>query len=114
MIMMKRAYEPWSKEDGYRLLVDRMWPRGVSREEAHIDMWLKEIAPSAALRKWFGHDPEKWDGFREKYRAELEANAGAAGELGEIVKRHKKVTLVYAAKDEAHNNAVVLRDWLSR
>lgn len=104
-------YEPPSKEDGYRILVDRLWPRGISKEKARIDEWRKDLAPSDALRKWFAHDPKKWDEFRERYRAELQA-AGKWSELRTIAERamRENVTLVYSAKDERHNQAVALQE----
>lgn len=113
-IRLKRAYEPASAQDGLRILVDRLWPRGVSREKAHLDAWLKDIAPTAALRSWFGHDPEKWDEFRSRYHAELDANPKALEELRAATKGASTVTLVYGAKDEAHNDAVVLQEYLQR
>jgi len=111
---IKRAYEDVSKNDGFRVLVDRIWPRGVSREEAHVDEWLKEIAPTTELRKWFGHDPEKWPEFEKKYRAEIHANKTAWQQLQDIYRAHPHLTLVYAAKDEEHNNAVVLQKLLKK
>lgn len=111
-IKLKRAYEPPSGSDGRRILIDRLWPRGVSKAEAKIDVWLKEIAPSTELRKWFGHDPERWDEFPRRYRDELKENP-ALDELRTIVKEGK-TTLVYGAKDEAHNHAVVLQDILKK
>ncbi|MNS92356.1 hypothetical protein D3C72_1264890 [compost metagenome] len=111
-IGIKRAYEPASPLDGQRVLVDRLWPRGLSKERAAIDLWLKEIAPSAGLRQWFGHEPERWGEFQRRYRAELEANGEAVGRLEEML-RAGKTTLIYGAKDEAHNDAVVLAAYLS-
>ena len=110
-IRVKRAYEPAAPSDGARILVDRLWPRGLLREEAHVDAWLKDIAPSTALRKWYGHDPEKWPEFRSRYLAELKHNSAVA-ELRERLAKAKKVTLLFAAKDSQHNNATVLRDFL--
>jgi uncharacterized protein YeaO (DUF488 family) len=110
-IAIKRAYEAPQRGDGMRILVDRMWPRGVSKEEAEIDLWLKEIAPSTALRKWFGHEADKWPKFREKYFQELAANGDVVAELKACLKKGK-VTLIYAAKDEEHNNAVALAEYL--
>jgi uncharacterized protein YeaO (DUF488 family) len=110
-LALKRAYEPASPQDGYRILVDRMWPRGLSKERAAIDLWLKEIAPSTELRKWFNHDPAKWAEFKKRYFRELDSNK----ELVDIIRskaRTHKVTLVYAAKDELHNNAVALLEYL--
>ena len=108
-VMLKRAYEPPEKADGTRILVDRLWPRGVSKAEARLDEWFKEIAPSAELRTWFGHDPDRWDEFRRRYRAEL---AGHPEILKDLRRRAREgpITLVYSARDEAHNDALVLRD----
>ena len=107
-IGIKRAYESPAPDDGFRVLVDRIWPRGVKREEAKIDLWLKDVAPSTALRKWFGHVPAKWPGFQDRYRAELAGNA-ALDDLLAAARQHRRVTLVFAAKDTEHNNAVVLQ-----
>lgn len=112
-IQVKRIYEPAAKADGQRVLVDRVWPRGLSKEAAKVDHWLKAIAPSTALRKWFGHDPAKWDEFRRRYAAELDANPDAVAELHDLAKRGK-LTLLFGARDEAHNNAVALRDYLQK
>lgn len=109
-LFIKRVYETPADSDGYRILIDRLWPRGLSKEKAKVDLWLKDIAPSTALRKWFGHDPEKWTEFKKKYKAELKQNREVADELREEIKQHKTVTLVYGAKDEEHNDAVVLAD----
>ncbi len=111
-ISLKRAYEPPAETDGMRVLVDRLWPRGVTKPELKIDLWLKDLAPSTELRKWFGHDPEKWPEFQTKYRAELKGNP-ALSEL-KALSRQGNITLVYAAKDELHNDAVVLRQVLGR
>jgi uncharacterized protein YeaO (DUF488 family) len=110
-IRLKRAYEPPSAEDGVRVLVDRLWPRGVRKSEAAIDRWLKEIAPSTELRRWFGHDPSRWSEFRRRYRSELSGHAELVNELRALA-RKKPVTLIYAARDGRHNEAVVLRDIL--
>ncbi len=112
MIQIKRIYEAYTPNDEVRVLVDRLWPRGVSKEEAHIDFWLKDIAPSNELRTWFSHDPKKWDAFKKKYQEEIQHNKEAFAEIKKIVAENKKVTLVYAAKDEEHNNAVVLQELL--
>lgn len=112
-LQIKRIYEPPSKEDGVRILVDRLWPRGVSKDEAHVDAWLKDIAPSADLRRWFGHDTDKWSEFRRRYKAELDDNPAAVDELKRQIGQ-SPVTLLYGAKDTEHNNAVVLRDFVSR
>jgi uncharacterized protein YeaO (DUF488 family) len=110
-IAIKRAYEAPAKEDGYRVLVERLWPRGMKKEEVPLDQWAKELAPSTALRKWFGHDPARWDGFRHRYASELDGLAEYWQPLAERSARHK-VTLVYSARDEEHNGALVLRDYL--
>ena len=110
-VNIKRVYEHPESGDGYRVLVDRLWPRGVAKEAAGVDLWLKEVGPSNELRTWFGHDPEKFEEFATRYRAELDENA-AAKELREVVSSHPTVTLVYSAKDEEHNQAVVLADYL--
>lgn len=107
-IRLKRAYEPVSPEDGIRVLVDRLWPRGLSRAKSAIDHWMKEVAPSSELRRWFNHDPERWQAFRKKYEAELAKNSEALGPLRALV-RKGRVTLVYGAKDEEHNHALVLK-----
>lgn len=109
MIRIKRIYDPPSASDGKRILIDRLWPRGVKKDEARIDEWLKDIAPSDDLRKWFGHDPEKWPEFRKKYQKELQGNGETVKRLRSEAKRGT-VTLLYSAKDEEHNNAVVLKD----
>jgi len=109
-IQLKRIYESPAPTDGQRILVDRIWPRGITKEQANLDLWLKEIAPSTPLRKWFGHDPEKWEEFRAKYRAELESNPAIAT-LKALV-RKSEVTLVYAAKDDKHNHVIVLREYM--
>jgi len=110
-IKLKRAYEPAESIDGFRILVDRLWPRGVSKKSARIDLWLKESAPSTQLRKWFGHDPAKWDTFRKRYFRELADNSEAVVQLLEHA-RHGSVTLIYGAKDQEHNDAIALREFL--
>ncbi len=109
MIRTKRIYEAAKPEDGYRVLVDRIWPRGVSRHHAKIDRWLKELAPSTQLRQWFGHDPKQWSEFVQRYKNELRQRQSELKALQEIVDERKVVTLVYAARDEQHNNAVALQ-----
>ncbi len=113
MVKVKRAYEPPSRSDGYRVLVDRLWPRGVKKEAARLDLWAKDLAPSPALRTWFGHDPARFAEFARRYHAELRAGPARAL-LAELARRaaHGTVTLVYGARDEEHNGAVVLRDAL--
>ncbi len=112
-IRLKRVYEAPDEADGTRILVERLWPRGLTKERAAIDLWTKEVAPSTELRRWYGHDPDKWEEFRRRYRADLDA----MGELLDEIKRRLKegpVTFVYAAKDEEHNSAVVLKEFLER
>ena len=104
---MKRVYEEATSEDGFRILTERLWPRGVTKERAALDLWMKGVAPGDDLRKWFGHDPDKWEEFQEKYRREL-FGSQEVEELLEILGKHEKVTLVYASKDEEHNSTVVL------
>ncbi|MEZ0249085.1 MAG: DUF488 domain-containing protein [Thermoproteus sp.] len=112
MIKTKRVYEEPSLDDGVRVLVDRLWPRGLSREQAKVDYWLKEVAPSDELRRWFGHDPEKWEEFKERYWRELDAKRDVVERLVEIIKTSGTVTLLYAARDPDRNNAVALREYL--
>lgn len=106
-VYCKRVYLPASDTDGFRVLVDRLWPRGIKKENAHVDMWAKTLAPSTELRKWFGHDPERFGEFARRYEEELSANAEAGALLREI-RTHDVVTLLFGAKDEKYNNAVVL------
>jgi uncharacterized protein YeaO (DUF488 family) len=108
-VRLKRAYETPLPEDGTRILVDRLWPRGVSKADASLTRWIKDIAPSSQLRTWFGHDPARWDEFRSRYRAELEQHSALLRELRSAA-RQSPITLVYSARDEAHNDAVVLRN----
>lgn len=113
MIRIKRVYHAPSGDDGVRILVDRVWPRGLSKQRASINEWRKDLAPSAALRKWFNHDPPKWQKFRRRYRAEL-TRSGAMELLKDLARRarRKTVTLVYGARDEEHNQAVALKEYL--
>ena len=111
MIRSKRVYDEPAAEDGKRILVDRLWPRGLAKEKLACDLWLKEIAPSPDLRRWFGHVPERWEEFRRRYRAELDRRPELVAQLLEQA-RKTPVTLLYAARDEVHNQAVVLRDFL--
>lgn len=110
-IQIKRIYEDASKKDGFRVLADRIWPRGVSKEDAKLDEWVKEIAPSTELRKWFGHKEERFDGFSKKYKKELAEHSEIIDELLKKVKK-KRLTLLYGAKDEKNNQAVVLKKFL--
>lgn len=111
-IKLKRVYEPPADQDGYRVLVDRLWPRGLSEESAHVDLWLRRIAPTTELRKWYGHDVNKWPEFQTRYREELSRHAELVDLIGDIERHRKIVTLLFAAKDEAHNEANVLLDVL--
>lgn len=111
-VKLKRAYEVPNAADGYRVLVDRLWPRGLAKAKASIDLWLKEVAPSTELRQWFGHDPEKWAEFNNRYRAELKGNP--AWPQLQALAHQKTLTLVYAARDPLHNEAVVLQQLLER
>jgi uncharacterized protein YeaO (DUF488 family) len=110
-IRIKRAYEPSSSHDGTRILVDRLWPRGLKKSDAHIAQWMKEIAPSGELREWFGHDPARWEEFRSRYKTELRTKRDLLAELQDVAKKGP-LTLIYSAHDEAHNQAVVLREAL--
>jgi uncharacterized protein YeaO (DUF488 family) len=107
-VKLKRAYEPPTAGDGTRILVDRLWPRGVTKKRAAIDQWMKDIAPSTELRKWFGHDPARWNEFRRRYAKEVHQNAALLEQLRSLA-RHGPLTLVYSAHDEKHNDAVELR-----
>jgi uncharacterized protein YeaO (DUF488 family) len=111
-IKIKRIYEKFSEDDGFRILVDRLWPRGIKKEEAKIDLWFKEIAPSEKLRKWFKHDVSKWEEFKKKYEEEIYRNEENLRKLMEIIKNKKVITLVFSARDKEHNNAVVLKEIL--
>ncbi|WP_027170577.1 DUF488 domain-containing protein [Mesorhizobium sp. WSM3224] len=112
-VKLKRAYESPATDDGKRVLVDRLWPRGVKKTEAAIDCWMKELAPSTELRQWFGHDPARWEEFRRRYAAEIHEHRGELERLRDMM-HEGAVTLVYSAHDEAHNDAVVLREILLR
>jgi uncharacterized protein YeaO (DUF488 family) len=112
MIIARRIYEPKSPQDGCRVLVDRLWPRGVSKEKAALDLWMKDIGPSTELRQWFGHDPTKWAGFQKKYREELKSKGEMLAELRKLAKEHDQLTLLYGARDQEHNEAVVIAEVL--
>ncbi len=114
MIQIKRVYEPASNKDGYRVLVDRLWPRGMTKEAGKIDLWMKEVAPSDELRKSFCHDVKKWPAFQKKYQVELKTKTALLAELKKMEKEHKIVTLLFGAKDEEHNQAVVLANVLKK
>ena len=111
MLKVKRVYDPPGDDDGYRILVDRLWPRGITRKKAAIREWRRDLGPSDTLRKWFGHDPDKWDEFRRRYRAEIR-EAGLMADLGKIAEMaaSKDVTFVFGARDPAHNQAVALKE----
>jgi uncharacterized protein YeaO (DUF488 family) len=115
LVQIKRAYEPYSKQDGFRVLIDRLWPRGIKKEKLALDAWMKELSPSTELRKKFGHDPELWKDFQSKYEKELKSPE-ARESIEHLAKMAKKrrVTLLYSAHDEAHNDAVVLKKVISR
>ena len=112
LVRVKRVYESIQRSDGTRFLVERFWPRGMKKEKLKLEAWLKDVAPSDGLRRWFGHDPAKWDEFQQRYRAELQANPGAWKPLLEAA-RQGNVTLLYSARDTEHNNAIVLKDYLA-
>jgi uncharacterized protein YeaO (DUF488 family) len=114
VVKIKRIYEAPQRSDGYRILVDRVWPRGISKERATIALWLKEIGPSTALRKWFGHDPARWPEFQKRYRQELRAQSELTARIAQLEKKHGTVTLVFSARDEERNQAVVIRDFLAK
>jgi uncharacterized protein YeaO (DUF488 family) len=111
---VKRVYEGRSPEDGFRVLVDRLWPRGISKGSGAVDLWLREVAPSDGLRRWFGHRPERWEGFKRRYFEELEGKPNMIAELLRLEKEHGTVTLLFSASDTQHNNAVALREYLER
>jgi uncharacterized protein YeaO (DUF488 family) len=114
MIKTKRIYESPAGEDGFRILVDKLWPRGVQKEKAKIDLWLKESAPSDELRKWFAHDPQKWEEFKKKYEKELATKEEVLNEIRRIEKEKEAVTFLYSATDTKHNNAVALKTILEK
>jgi len=114
MIQLKRAYEQPSGDDGFRIFVERLWPRGLKKAELAVDLWLKEIAPSPELRRWFGHDPARWEEFCRRYWAELEAHQAEVTLLQEKIREQGKVTLVYGSRDQEHNAAVALKRFLER
>jgi len=111
MLQIKRVYEPFDARDGIRFLVERLWPRGIKKEDLKMEAWLKEVAPSPALRSWFAHDPGKWSEFQKRYRAELQTNPAAWKPILEAA-RHGTVTLIYSARDTEHNSALLLKDFL--
>jgi len=113
-ITIKRVYEAPAESDGYRILVDRLWPRGISEDAAHVDLWLRRVAPTDELRSWYGHEVEKWPGFRERYEKELAGHAELLDLIGDIERHRKTVTLLFGAKDEELNEANVLLEVLER
>jgi uncharacterized protein YeaO (DUF488 family) len=112
-LRLKRVFEPVGRQDGVRVLVDRLWPRGLAKADAHIDLWLKDVAPSPALRQWFGHEPARWATFRRRYANELAGRPEALAPLRTLARR-RRVTLLYAARDPAHNHALALKQILKR
>lgn len=110
-VQIKRAYDSPAASDGKRFLAERLWPRGIKKEDLKIEAWLRDVAPSTELRKWFSHDPEKWEEFKRRYRAELEDHPDAWGEIVEAAKKHD-VTLLFSSRDTEHNNVVVLHEYL--
>lgn len=112
MIQVKRIYDEPDDNDGFRILIDRLWPRGISKDKAKVNLWLKEIAPGDELRKWFRHDPGKWEDFRDKYLKELQSHKQLLDKIMLAEEDYHTITLLYAAKDSKHNNAVVLLDML--
>lgn len=114
MIQTKRVYDKPMKTDGFRVLVDRLWPRGLTKEKAHVDLWMKEIAPSDELRKWFHHEEQNWGEFVKRYKAELVKKKGLLNELNKLYKEHETVTLLYGSKDETQNQAIVLAEVLKK
>lgn len=114
VIHLKRAYEPLAEKDGFRVLVERLWPRGISKEHAKVDLWIKDAGASTELRKWFGHDPAKWEEFRKKYFAEIRQRPGVLESLREVLRTHGDVTFLFAAHDTEHNNAVALKEFLEQ
>ena len=113
-VTTKRIYAPRAASDGYRVLVDRLWPRGVSKAVAAIDLWLRDIAPSTELRRWYGHEVERWPAFVERYRQELEQHAALLDQLADLEREHGTITLLFAARDEVHNEAMVLAEAVRR
>jgi uncharacterized protein YeaO (DUF488 family) len=111
MIKLKRVYEPASPDDGVRILVERLWPRGIKKDALKLDTWLKDVAPTDGLRRWFGHEPKKWNGFRDRYFVELDANPQTWESVAKAARRGR-VTLIYSSRDMEHNNAVALKGYL--
>ena len=114
LIRIKRVYDLPTEEDGFRILVDRLWPRGISKEKAKLDLWMKDIAPSELLRTWFNHEPSKWGEFQKKYKTELSVKKASINQIEQLEKEKGAITLVYSARDTEHNNAVALKSVLER
>lgn len=114
MIKIKRAYDKWDKDDGFRILIDGLWPRGVNKTEGKIDLWLRQIAPTPPLRKWFGHEQKKFPEFAKRYEAELKGRRLLLYRIKDMEREKGTVTLIYGAKDREHNNAVILREYLQK
>jgi len=114
MIKIKRVYEPAHKDDGFRILVDRLWPRGLSKEKAKVDSWLKEISPSDKLRRWYLHDPKKWESFKTRYRTELRKEPDCLESIRRAEKEHGTITLLFGSKEARYNNAVALKEFLDQ
>ncbi len=114
VILLRRVYDPRRPEDGYRVLVERLWPRGLTKDKAAIDLWVKEAGASPELRKWFGHDPRRWKEFRQRYFAEIRSRPEVIRALRDLIRSHKTVTFLFAAHDTAHNNAIALREFLEQ
>ena len=114
MIRLKRVYEPPDAADGYRILVERLWPRGISKEHAKVDRWVKEAGASPGLRTWFGHDPLKWVEFCQRYFGEIRSRPAVIKELKDVIRTHDTVTFLFAAHDDEHNNAVALKEFLEK
>ena len=111
-VQLKRVYEPSASEDGFRVLVERLWPRGMTKERVKVDLWLKEAGASTGLRKWYGHDPQKWEEFRARYFKELTAHPAIVQQIMQLIQDKGTMTLLYSARDEHHNNAVALKEFL--
>ena len=114
LINIKRVYDPPNKDDGFRILIDRLWPRGMSKQKAKLDLWIKEVAPTNELRQWFSHEPDKWKEFKEKYRRELSEKQNLLNQIRKLEKDKGTITLIYSARDTEHSNAAVLRETLER
>jgi uncharacterized protein YeaO (DUF488 family) len=113
-VTLKRVYESPDPRDGYRILVERLWPRGISKERAKVNLWIKDAGASNGLRTWFGHDPSKWEEFREKYFEEIRARPAVVRELRDAIRSHERVTFLFAAHDMEHNNALALKEFLEK